>query len=522
MPPDQHHEHVIIGAGPAGIQLALEFEALGRDYVVLEARQGAGSFFGRFPRHRRLLSINKVRTGCSDPEVNLRFDWNSLLTGREDLRFGGWSTDYFPHADDLVAYLETVVERLDVRVRFGTRVTRIARPDDFALTDASGGRHTARRVTVATGLSHPNIPPIPGVELAEPYGDMPVDAAGFRDARVLVIGKGNSAFETANHLTEEAALIHLVSPHSIEMAWRTHYPGHLRAVNNDFLDTYQLKSQNAILDADVLELERAGGQIAVSVRYAHAAGETETLHYDRVLLCAGFRFDPSIFDADCRPALTADGRLPALTSAWESTTVPDLHFAGVLMASRDAKRTNSAFIHGFRYNVRALSRMLELRDGREPWPSEPVDLDPEPLARSLLERLNRTSALWQQFGFLADVVALECEGGPRRYPEVPVDFAHDAGFPPGARRLLVTLEFGPHGHDPFRVERHPRPELASRSTFLHPVLRLYDGAELRAEHHVLENLLGEWRDEDLHVRPLVAFLQSAVVPMARRGAHVAG
>jgi hypothetical protein len=44
---------------------------------------------------------------------------------------------------------------------------------------------------------------------------------------------------------ETAAVIHVAGPHSIRMAWRTHYVGHLRAVNNNFLDTYQLKSQNA-------------------------------------------------------------------------------------------------------------------------------------------------------------------------------------------------------------------------------------------------------------------------------------
>jgi hypothetical protein len=35
----------------------------GRDYVVLESASSAASFFGRYPRFRQLISINKPYTG---------------------------------------------------------------------------------------------------------------------------------------------------------------------------------------------------------------------------------------------------------------------------------------------------------------------------------------------------------------------------------------------------------------------------------------------------------------------------
>jgi cation diffusion facilitator CzcD-associated flavoprotein CzcO len=52
-------------------------------------------------------------------------------------------------------------------------------------------------VIVATGVSKPYLPDIPGIELAERY-DTSVDPRDFVDQRVLIIGKGNSAFETAD------------------------------------------------------------------------------------------------------------------------------------------------------------------------------------------------------------------------------------------------------------------------------------------------------------------------------------
>ena len=43
-------DYLIIGAGPAGLQLAALLEADGRrDYLVLEGADAPGAFFARFP-----------------------------------------------------------------------------------------------------------------------------------------------------------------------------------------------------------------------------------------------------------------------------------------------------------------------------------------------------------------------------------------------------------------------------------------------------------------------------------------
>src|SRR5262249_18211023 len=73
-------EYLVIGAGPAGLQLSYLLARSGRDFHTVEAGERPGSFFTAFPRHRRLISINKRYTGSQDPEINLRMDWNSLLS----------------------------------------------------------------------------------------------------------------------------------------------------------------------------------------------------------------------------------------------------------------------------------------------------------------------------------------------------------------------------------------------------------------------------------------------------------
>jgi len=506
-------DYLVVGAGPAGLQLGYFLERAGRDYLVLEAGPTPGTFFRTFPRHRRLISINKPHTGWADPELNLRMDWNSLLSDDPRLLFTRYSERYFPDPDDLVGYLADFAAATRVRVAYDTRVRRVDRTDrGFRVTDERGAVHEARRLVVATGVGTPYLPPIPGIETAEQYGAVSVDPHEFTDQRVLVIGKGNSGFETADNLIETAAVIHVAGPESIRMAWRTHYVGHLRAVNNGLLDTYQLKSQNALLDGTVDRIERRDGGYLVTVRFARADEVSKDIRYDRVIVCTGFRFDPSIFAESCRPDLVIDGRFPAQTCEWESVNVPGLYFAGTLMQVRDFKRSTGGFIHGFRYGIRALHRILDRKHFGVPWPHRVLPADPASLADAVLARVNRTSALWQQFGFLCDLVLPgRGPGEPARYyEELPVDYVPVAGL--GEQWFTVTLEYGPdHDRfDPFDVSvgRITQSDAANsaKGRYLHPVVRHHAGGELRGEHHVTENLENEWDDPVIHRQPLRAFL----------------
>jgi hypothetical protein len=192
------------------------------------------------------------------------------------------------------------------------------------------------------------------------------------------------------------------------------------------------------------------------------------------------------------------------------------------MQARDYKKTTSAFIHGFRYNMRCLFRVLERRYEGGAWPRRGVGAaTPERLGEALLERINRSSALWQQFGYLADMVRLEDDGTATYFEEVPVDLVREAAAPGGLgdhpNYLLLTLEYG-HDHqqmNPFAVDRVARTAVdqAEESNFLHPVVRLYRHGALVAEHHVIEDLEAEWKEPE-HVEPLRAFLAAEVAPAA--------
>jgi thioredoxin reductase len=504
---DVFFEYLILGAGPAGLQMGHHLVRAGHGYLILEAGEGPGSSFKQFPRHRTLISSNKVHTGSEDPEINLRFDGNSILDedGKGELLFKHYSREYLPAADDMVRYLGDYAQFYGLNVRCNTRILRIEKPHAglFRLTDVQGNTYSCKRLIVATGVSKPYVPQIPGIELAESYVDVSVDPEDFVNQRVLILGKGNSAFETATNLIPAAALIHLASPNPVKLAWKTRHAGHLRAVGNALLDTYRFRSRNAVLDCAIERIERRDGEFRVSVRYSQAhGGETEELTYDRVIVCTGFRFDHSIFAPECRPEMVIDDRFPAQTPEWESVNVPNLYFAGTIMQANDFEKHASGFIHGFRYNVRSLFRMLEKKHHDRDWAaSREVEPTPDDLVEAALERINCASALWQQAGFLHDVIVIDGSWDQARYyEEMPLAYVHESEIGEQGHYYTITLELG-------EVEGGR----ADESVSLHPVIRRWSGRHLVSERRLLEDLHGEWKKPEAHVAPLRYFFMEQLL-----------
>ena len=504
---EREFDYVVVGAGPGGLQLARFLQMQGRNYVVLERAEAPGSFFSVYPRHRTLISINKVHTGFVDPETNLRWDWNSLLGDDPKLTFTHYTNDYFPHADSFLRYLSDFAERHTLRIEYSTEVAKIGRRNGRFRLDTSAGPIWAKRVIVATGRAVPYRPPVPGIEYAEDYSTVSIDPRDFVGQRVLIIGKGNSGFETADNLVGTAAVIHMLSPTPVRMAWRTHYVGDLRAVNNNLLDTYQLKSQNTILDAELEWIRKEpNGQLRVRFWYTHADGQTWELTVDRVITCAGFRFDASLFDPkSCAVELTPCGRFPLMTPAWESTSIPDLYYAGALMHQRDYRKSFSGFIHGFRYNIEFLARYLAHRYEGAQLSGKPNDHTASGLGKYIIDRVNSCSSLFQQPGFLADVIRLQRDGA-LCYADVPVEFIPTHfSF---RCHLTLTMEYGKirDHEDPFNIRRAPMD--GSESRFIHPVIRAFQNGKQVNEYHVPEDLENRW-GAPMYVEPLVNWLETA-------------
>jgi thioredoxin reductase len=422
--------------------------------------------------------------------------------------FKNYSQQYYPDADDLFRYFNDFAKHFNIKVQYNTLVTQVSKKDGkFVVTDQEGHVHTGKRLVIATGLSKMWLPDIPGIELCDTYVNHSLDLEDYTNKRVLIVGKGNSAFETANHLEQSAAVIHLCSPESTKFAWQSHYVGHLRAVNNRFLDTYQLKAQNAVIDASIQKIEKHNGKFQVHITYSHAQGQTAVLTYDKAIACTGFMFDPSFFDESCRPELAVADRFPAQTSEWESTNVPDMYIIGILMHACDYKKTMSAFIHGFRHNVRALSRLFEQKYHNTPWPSQELKATPQSILGKIVERITTDPAMFLQPGFLGDVVVVSDENGTAKYyDEIRTDYIPDSPFSKNDHYYTISLEYGHFRGDPFSVERDPNPDKGMDAPYLHPVIRRYKQGMLVTEHHIQDDLENAWY-KDIYTQPALAFFE---------------
>lgn len=497
-------KYLIVGAGPAGLQMAYFLKKSGRDYVALEKERTAGAFFATQPVHRNLLSINKKHNYFPEEEFNWRHDWNSLLSDDPQMRFTKYTDDLFPKADVLYQYLQDFAQHHALNVRYGCAVKNVTKNEDgdFLVTTDDGDLYRCKVLLLGLGTTEPLVPEeIEGIELATGYENQELDLELYKNKRVGIIGAGNSAFETADYLSGVAAYVHILAHSPIKMAWDTHFAGNVRAVNNNIFDMYQLKSMHAVLNPRLNKIEKVADDVLqISHEYdypdANPPGTLKlTREYDYIIRCTGWKYvTPSMFHEDIAPAIADNNKYPRMSSSWESESTPGLYFIGAAMAAND-RQAASSFIHGFRYNIRTLANLLEEKYEGVPYPARaqtPLDLDQ--LLDWMYTRFSTSSALFQLFGHLCDVLVVSDDlQSTTIHEELPVQYALENLLDENQHVLVFTLEFGfKKFHESSITFLGPSdPTDSSCAAFLHPVIRYYRGGELE-EFHFGDSLLARW------------------------------
>ncbi|XP_069593258.1 FAD-dependent oxidoreductase domain-containing protein 2 isoform X2 [Ranitomeya imitator] len=560
------HDYCVLGAGPGGIQIAKFLEEAGRDYIVFERNLGPGSFFYRFPRHRKLISINKRFTGRMNKEFNLRHDWNSLLSQDEHLRFFHYSHDFFPHADDMVRYLNNFSSALNIH--YGKEIRRVKMESNleawhghyFLLEDQMEQEYICNVLLVATGLSLANKVKFSGEEYAEGYETVSIDPSNFTGQSVLILGRGNSAFETAENILSLTNFIHMIGRSRVRLSWSTHYVGDLRAINNGLLDTYQLKSLDGLLEGDLSDLALIrddSGKLYVTHKHyqkSNPAGnhnmkpDSMLLQnnldnfaarepYDRVIRCLGWKFDFSIFDRSIKLKSSSGikKKYPILKPNYEAKHSQGLFVVGTASHGIDFRKSAGGFIHGFRYTARSVHRMMENRYHNIPWPSTHYSIFQ--LLNVLLRRINEASGLYQMFDVLVDVILLgEDSTSFEHLEEVPAGSIPTLGKSTGRKVydtgvFILVMEYGKNFSGPDKDVFHYNRAIgdakaAWRSNFLHPLIYYYkqlpseQQMEFRPQgwplprpdhiHHVVEDFLTDWTGPNSHMLPLRRFLENCL------------
>jgi cation diffusion facilitator CzcD-associated flavoprotein CzcO len=178
------YQVAVIGAGPAGVSVALSLRDRGlRPLLIDKADEVGASWRGRYDR----LKLNTGRPFSHLP--NRRYPKG---------------TPMFPGRDDVVAHLDRHAHEDGIELRLGTTVHRIDRRAGGWRLGTSAGAIDARQVVVATGNQYtPQIPEWPGMdgftgELL--HSSQYRNPGPYRGKNVLIVGSGSSGMEIAHDL----------------------------------------------------------------------------------------------------------------------------------------------------------------------------------------------------------------------------------------------------------------------------------------------------------------------------------
>jgi thioredoxin reductase len=444
--PPGEYPVVIVGSGPGGMQVSYSLSRLGVKHALISADREPAGMFRRFPFFQRLVTWSKpfapVERGTRRYEW---YDWNSLLGDEPNQRalvpeFMDGSS-MFPSRSEMEQGLVEFARRTRLPIRYGCRWEGTRRDDQGIVLETSDGEYRCEAAVFAVGMTDPWKPDTPGMDQVPHYIETE-DPKAYREQRIVLIGKRNSGFELADGFLPWARQIMLVSPRPARLSVIAHSTAAARARYLQPYEDHVLAGGTFSLDAAIERVERDGGRWRV-----HASGTTRPgeliLDADRVIACTGFT-TPLGDLPDLGVATFHQGRLPAQTPFWESTSVPGIYFAGAItQGSIGLKKygipSNSAAVHGFRYNARVLAEHLaRSRFGVDiPRPVIP----PGDAVGYLLDEMTTAPELWHQQSYLARVLTL----GPEEVVDqgiAPLAHFVDETGPDAVAAALETDETG--------------------------------------------------------------------------------
>lgn len=186
---EPHAPTLVIGAGPAGLAVAVCLKMRGIPFVILER---GTEIAASWRRHYDRLHLHTAAR-------------HSFLPG---LKFPA-GTPRYPSRDQMIGYLEGYARRFGITPRLGAEAVSVRPSDGDWLTETANGGYRSRQVVVATGLNAvPWTPAWPGQER---FRGPILHSSEYRNGKpfggqnVLVVGFGNSAGEIAIDLHEHGA-----------------------------------------------------------------------------------------------------------------------------------------------------------------------------------------------------------------------------------------------------------------------------------------------------------------------------
>ncbi|MET3036232.1 YpdA family putative bacillithiol disulfide reductase [Chryseobacterium sp. NRRL B-14859] len=291
---------LIIGAGPIGLNCAIEAQKNNLSYIIIEKGTIVNSLYN-YPLYMRFFSTAE----------KLEIDQIPFI-----------STAPKPGRQEALEYYQGIARQKEMNIHLYEKVLNVSRNENLFTVTTTKARYQARNVVIATGFYDiPNLMNIPGEDLpkvkhyyTEPYP--------YARQRVVIVGSSNSAVDAALETYRKGAEVTMIIRHS-EISKSVKY-----WVKPDIENRIAEGSITAHFNSEILEITES------TVIFKDQNHQTHEIDNDFVLAMTGYLPDFD-FLRNSGIELKGDCLNPFYNPETMETNIPNLYLAGVVCGGKD-------------------------------------------------------------------------------------------------------------------------------------------------------------------------------------------
>nr|WP_314497809.1 YpdA family putative bacillithiol disulfide reductase [uncultured Chryseobacterium sp.] len=311
---------LIIGAGPIGLNCALEAEKNNLSYVIVEKGTIVNSLY-HYPLYMKFFSTAEKLEIAEIPFI---------------------STAPKPGRQEALEYYQGIARQKNLNIHLYEKVVNIDKKDSFFEIESSKSKYLAKNVIISTGFYDiPNLMNIPGegLEKVKHYYTEPYP---YAKQKIVVVGSSNSSVDAALETYRKGAEVTMIIRHS-EISKNVKY-----WVKPDIENRISEGSINAYFNSEIT------GITENAVIFKDEKGEVREIENDFVLAMTGYLPD---FDFLKNSGIDLQGEClnPVYHPETMESNIPGLYLAGVVCGGKD---THLWFIENSRIHAEMIIRNI--------------------------------------------------------------------------------------------------------------------------------------------------------------------
>ncbi|MFL9833534.1 YpdA family putative bacillithiol disulfide reductase [Chryseobacterium terrae] len=291
---------LIIGAGPIGLNCALEAKKNNLNYLIIEKGTIVNSLYN-YPLYMKFFSTADKLEIAEIPFI---------------------STAAKPGRQEALEYYQGIARQKDLKINLYEKVLKVSKNSEIFEIETSKSKYTAKNVIISTGFYDiPNLMNIPGENLqkvkhyyTEPYS--------YAKQKIVVVGSSNSSVDAALETYRKGAEVTMIIRNS-EISENVKY-----WVKPDIENRISEGSITAHFNSELIEIKEH------SVIFKDKDGKIQEIDNDFVLAMTGYLPD---FDFLKNSGIDLQGEClnPVYNTETMETNIENLYLAGVVCGGKD-------------------------------------------------------------------------------------------------------------------------------------------------------------------------------------------